>query len=198
MHVHRWGEGPPILLVHGGILGGRHAWRAQRELASRWALLAVDRPGHGETPLEGVQDYRRDAELLEQVIEDPVHAVGLSYGCFGLMLAAAARQEMIRSLTVIEPPFPAIAADVPEVQRWEARLRALGAGDRDDIVEALREFYEIFGVRYPVPDPLPAPLAQGVTALRGARLPDHPAALPLAALSAADFPKLVVSGRRNG
>lgn len=39
LHVHRWGTGPRVVLVHGGVLGGQHTWRAQRPLGDRLTLL---------------------------------------------------------------------------------------------------------------------------------------------------------------
>lgn len=69
MHVHSWGAGPPVVLVHGGVLGGRETWRAQRPLTERWTLLAPDRPGHGRTP-GARQDFESEAQLLADQLLD--------------------------------------------------------------------------------------------------------------------------------
>lgn len=47
-----------------------------------------------------------------------------------------------------------------------------------------------------IPDPLPAPLARGVELLKNSRRA-YEAEIPLDALAAAPFPKLVVSGGHN-
>ncbi|MGY6655809.1 alpha/beta fold hydrolase [Amycolatopsis sp. TRM77291] len=66
------------------------------------------RPGHGKSP-DGVQDFEVDAELIAgQVLDEPAHLVGLSYGAIVAMLAAARRPEMVRTLTVVEPPAAGI------------------------------------------------------------------------------------------
>ncbi|MFK0250495.1 alpha/beta fold hydrolase [Amycolatopsis azurea] len=89
LHAHQWGSGPRVVLVHGVLLGGREAWRAQRPLTERWTLLAPERLGHGKSP-DGVQDFEVDAGLIaEQVLDEPAHLVGLSYGAIVAMLAAA-------------------------------------------------------------------------------------------------------------
>jgi pimeloyl-ACP methyl ester carboxylesterase len=44
------GRGPAVLLVH-GLAGGRRAWRAQMPaLAERYRVIAIDIPGHGDSP----------------------------------------------------------------------------------------------------------------------------------------------------
>jgi pimeloyl-ACP methyl ester carboxylesterase len=79
-YVHKWGTGPRIVFVHGAILGGREAWRAARPLTEHWTVLAPDRPGHGNSP-EGSSDFEPEARLVaEQLLDEPAHLVGLSYG----------------------------------------------------------------------------------------------------------------------
>ena len=46
----RLGEGPPVLFIHGDIVGPELTWRKQRELAERWSLIIPSRPGFGESP----------------------------------------------------------------------------------------------------------------------------------------------------
>ncbi|MQA93072.1 MAG: alpha/beta fold hydrolase, partial [Gemmatimonas sp.] len=102
LHVHRWGSGPTVVLIHGGVLGGREAWRAQRPLTERWTLLAPDRPGHGMSP-DARQDFEPEATLVaDQLLGAPVHVVGYSYGAIVAMLAAAQRPHGVRTLTVVE------------------------------------------------------------------------------------------------
>lgn len=192
LHVHEWGSGPEVVLVHGVLLGGREAWREQRELTSRWALRAPDRPGHGKSP-DARQDFEPESALIaDQLLDRPVHLVGVSYGAIVAMLAAVRQPDNVRSLTVVEPPATRVARGNPVVDAWDAQIAELLAHTGDD-QELLGSFFSLVGVPMAVPDPVPDPLARGAAALRGARHPGE-AVLPLAELAAADFQILVITG----
>jgi pimeloyl-ACP methyl ester carboxylesterase len=181
------------VLVHGGVLGGRYAWRAQKPLAERWTLLAPDRPGHGDSPAAR-QDFEPEAILVaDQLLEDPVHLAGLSYGGIVAMLAATRRPENVRSLTVIEPPATGVARGVPSVDDFDAAMRAVLDDPPDDLAALLDAFFSVVGVPLQAPRPLPEPLAKGAAALVGIRPPGE-AKVPLAELSRASVRSLVVSG----
>jgi pimeloyl-ACP methyl ester carboxylesterase len=182
-----------VVLIHGGVLGGRYAWRAQKPLAERWTLLAPDRPGHGDSPAAR-QDFEPEAILVaDQLLEDPVDLVGLSYGGIVAMLAAARRPENVRSLTVIEPPATRVARGVPSVDDFDAGMRTVLDDPPDDLAALLDAFFSVIGVPLQAPRPLPEPLANGAAALVGIRPPGE-AKLPLAELSRASVRSLVVSG----
>ena len=190
LYVHQWGNGPRIVFVHGALLGGREAWRAQRPLTERWTVLAPDRPGHGRSPAART-DFEPESRLLaEQLFDEPAHLVGLSYGAIIAMYTAARRPEAIRSLTLVEPPSSAVARGVPSVDKFGADVRAVIEGHSAD---PLRDFFRVAGVFEEVPDPVPDVLARGITQLVGARPPDE-AQPPLAEHAAAPFPIMVVSG----
>jgi pimeloyl-ACP methyl ester carboxylesterase len=196
MHVHRWGRGPRVVLVHGIILGGRYAWIGQRPLSERWTLLAPDRPGHGDTPADGRQDFERDAELVaDQLLDEPTHVVGASYGGIVAALAAARRPEAVRSLTLCEPPAWRLVPDDPEVAAYGAR-RPMPDDETADPRRILEAILEYLGIDLPLPDELPAPLEQGARALVGLRHPGE-AELPVDELARAGFPSLVVTGGHN-
>lgn len=193
MHVYQWGHGPRVVLVHGGVLGGRETWRAQRPLTERWTLLAPDRPGHGRSA-PARQDFETEAaQLAEQLLDEPSHLVGLSYGAIVAMFAAVRRPENVRSLTVVEPPASAVARGVPAVDEFGAEVRAVIEATDLTPQEGLRRFFPVAGVPYDVPDELPESLSTGMRQLQGARPPDE-AELPLAELRDAPFEILVVSG----
>jgi pimeloyl-ACP methyl ester carboxylesterase len=181
-----------VVLVHGGVLGGRETWRAQRPLTERWTLLAPDRPGHGQSP-PARQDFEPEAALVaDQLLDQPSHLVGHSYGGIVSMYAAASRPENVLSLTVVEPPCAAVARGVPAVDEYAAEIRAL-LGSGLDPVEGLRRFFVIAGVPVEVPDEPHPTLVKGMRQLLDARSPDE-AEPPLPALREAGFPILVVSG----
>jgi pimeloyl-ACP methyl ester carboxylesterase len=49
LDAERLGDGPPVLFVHGDIVGPELTWRKQRALAERWTLIIPRRPGFGES-----------------------------------------------------------------------------------------------------------------------------------------------------
>jgi pimeloyl-ACP methyl ester carboxylesterase len=181
-----------VVLVHGAVLGGREAWRAQRPLTERWTLLAPDRPGHGQSP-PARQDFEPEAALVaDQLLDEPSHLVGLSYGAIVSMYAAVLRPENVLSLTVVEPPAAGVARGEPVVDEFGAATRAVIESELDP-VEALRRFFPVAGVPVEVPDQPHETLVRGMRQLLGGRPPDE-AEPPLAALREAGFPILVVSG----
>lgn len=175
------------------MLGGRESWRAQRPLTERWTLLAPDRPGHGRSP-DARQDFATEAPIVaQQLLKEPVHVVGHSYGAIVAALAAARKPQMVRSLTLIEPPASRVAKGNPVVDRWAEETHALFSDPGDDLRALLGRFFRVAGVHLPVPDPLPEPLERGTRALIGARPPTE-ADLPLTELAESELPCLVVSG----
>ena len=193
LYVHQWGSGPRIVFVHGGLLGGREAWRAARPLTERWTVLAPDRPGHGNSP-EGRTDFEPEASLIvEQLFDEPAHLVGLSYGAIVSMYAAPLRPDQIRSLTIIEPPSSAVAKGVPVVDKFGADVRGIVDTADGEPAAALRRFFDVAGVFQEIPEPVPGVLVRGIRQLAITRPPDE-AQPPLAELAAAPFPIMVVSG----
>jgi pimeloyl-ACP methyl ester carboxylesterase len=136
-------------------------------------------------------DFAVDAPLVAALLGEGAHLVGQSYGGIVALLAAAQRPGAVRSLTVIEPPAFAVAAERPEVDELVRRSRALWADGPHDPEAFLRRFLDLVGS--PQPARLTPELEQGARLLRSERGPWE-AAIPLAALAAAPFPTLVVSG----
>jgi pimeloyl-ACP methyl ester carboxylesterase len=196
LHVERWGEGPPVLLVHGSVGDGPGTWAEQRPLAERWTLTVPDRPGFGENPPVERVDFDVDAPLVAELLADGAHLVGHSYGGVISLLAAARRPEAVWSLTVVEPPAFGVArgnADVDDfVDHGQEHWRS---GPRDP--EAfLRGFLRLVGSALDPPSPLPPRLQRGAEMLLVERGPWE-AEIPLDELAGASFPKLVVSGAHD-
>jgi pimeloyl-ACP methyl ester carboxylesterase len=183
-----------LVLVHGSVVGGRGTWAAQRPLADRFELLVLDRPGFPPNPPAARVDFEADALLVAELLEQGDHLVGHSYGGVVALLAAAARPERLRSLTVIEPPATRVAAGDPAVDAFAAAGRALYASAATSDPETfLRRFLAAVGSQFDPPTPLPPELEQGARALAVERGPWE-ADVPLEELATATFPKLVVSG----
>jgi pimeloyl-ACP methyl ester carboxylesterase len=181
------------VLLHGAVLGGREAWRGQRPLAERWELIAPDRPGHGQSP-PARQDFETESSLVaDQLLCDPCHLVGMSYGAIVAMFAAVRNPAGVRSLTLVEPPASAVARGVPVVDAYRAAVREVieSTDVRPEVM--LPRFLDVVGAPVDLSDPLPPVLVQGTRQLLGARPPDE-AEPPLHQLRDAPFPILVVSG----
>src|SRR3954454_5381185 len=111
------GDGPALLLIHGGMNVGQRPWRMQAALAHEWCLRIVDRAGYGASAhLSPGEDIHLDAELIAAALDGPVHLVGHSSGAVVALLVAAACPEHVHSLTVIEPPSYRFV-DEPDVVR---------------------------------------------------------------------------------
>jgi pimeloyl-ACP methyl ester carboxylesterase len=186
-----------LVLVHGSVVSGRTTWAAQKPLAERFELVVLDRPGFPPNPPVERVDFEKDAHLVSGLLRRGDHVVGHSYGGVISLLAAAARPDLPASLTVIEPPATSVALDDPDVASFAARGAALfTSGGSDDPEAFLRRFLTAVGSSFDPPSPLTPELAQGARTLMVERGPWE-ASIPLAALAAADFPKLVVSGAHH-
>jgi pimeloyl-ACP methyl ester carboxylesterase len=183
-----------IVLVHGSVMGGRGTWAAQRPLAEGFELLVLDRPGFPPNPPVERVDFETDAALVAGLLEPGDHLVGHSYGGIVSLLAAASRPDVLRSLTVIEPPCTRVAAGVPEVDAFaRAGMELYATARSGDPDEYLRRFLAAVGSEFDPPSPLPPELEQGARNLAIERGPWE-ADIPLTALAGTPFAKLVVSG----
>ncbi len=104
-----FGQGEPVLLLHGGVMSWE-SWAVQiPRLYRRYQVIAMDLRGHGRTTLgDAPLDYRRLAKdavsLLDNLGRGPAHVVGWSDGgCAGLAIALE-RPDMVRSLILIGTP----------------------------------------------------------------------------------------------
>jgi pimeloyl-ACP methyl ester carboxylesterase len=197
LHVERWGSGTPVVLVHGSLATGAEEWEAQRPLADvGFRLIVLDRRGYGQSPAADGEDFLVDAADIADLMGDGAHLVGHSYGGLGAMFAAARRPEATKSLTLLEAPAFAVAPDHPEVRALVDGVREMWNSDLPD-AEWVVNFLKAVGSD---PDEFPPEFLAAAVPLvpvfrRGRAVWD--ADLPLAALAAASFPKLVVSGGHN-
>jgi pimeloyl-ACP methyl ester carboxylesterase len=140
------GQGPPLVLVHGG-LGDHTRWRALLPyLEPHVTVHALDRRGRGasgdalEHALE--REYEDVAAVVDDVAErtgDAVDLLGNSYGGV-CALGAAALTLNVRRLVLFEgwppPDLEAVAPPLALADRLDSLLRA---DDRDGLlVEAYR------------------------------------------------------------
>jgi pimeloyl-ACP methyl ester carboxylesterase len=194
LHVETWGEGTPVVLVHGSLALGAEEWEQQRPLAGEGFQLRVpDRRGYGDSPAATGEDFLRDAEDIAELMGDGAHLVGHSYGGLGVLFAAARRPEATLSLTVLEPAASALGHDHPAARALTNEVKAMWDDDVPD-AEWVVAFLKAIGSD---PDDFPPEFLASALPLvpvfrRGRPIwyPD----LPLEELASASFPKVVVSG----
>ncbi|MGX9356980.1 alpha/beta fold hydrolase [Roseobacteraceae bacterium S113] len=147
-----FGAGPrPALALHCS-LAHSGAWGAvSRELTGAVTLTAFDQPGHGRSaPWDGAREIQGlCAEIAAGLMPGQrVDVIGHSFGATVALRFAVAHPERVRSMTLIEPVFFAVAfRDDPTAQarydRDVARFsEAWARGDRE---AAAREFTAMWG-----------------------------------------------------
>ena len=105
-----YGEGEPLVLLHGG-LATAESWAMQiPALAERYRVIVPERRGHGRThDVAGPITYEimaaDTAAFLEAVGTGAAHLVGWSDGAVVGMLVALRRPELVRKLVVIGQYF---------------------------------------------------------------------------------------------
>ena len=195
LDVDRIGEGPPIVFVHGSIVG------AETDLAppaaARRALDAGDRrTGRASAPARRCRatTSRSRRALFAELLGDGAHLVGHSYGAVIALLAAARRPEAVLSLTVSEPGALKLAG-TPEGEEMIADgERLFAAGDSISPADFLRFFRSGAGSSRETPEELPGGAAARRRAGDGGAARPGRRTCPLEALAAAGFPVLAISG----
>jgi pimeloyl-ACP methyl ester carboxylesterase len=192
--VTREGDGPEVLLVHGGASPDA-TWSALASLRTRWTLASVHRRGYSPSPppLNGRQDFEVDAADVLPLLRSRPHVVAHSYGVLGALIAAARKPEDVRSLTLIEPPLYHLVPGDPEVEHLERIGDVVLTEGLDTDPETLRAFLRMAGAPGVGDGPLPEAVANGVRRAHGGRLPGE-ARPALDQIRAAAVSSLVASG----
>lgn len=123
------GDGPPLLLVHGGmgcIASWRPAWPA---LTGRWRVTAMDRRGRGTSGDTAPYDVRREFEDVAAVASSlagtgTVDVFGHSFGAT-CALGATVTGAPVRRLALYEPAGPQTAP-----REWRDRMNAMIAAGK--------------------------------------------------------------------
>lgn len=199
LDVERVGAGPPVVFVHGSVVGRERTWSEQRPLAERWTLILPNRPGFGASPQLERGDFEAEAPAVAELLGDGAHLVGHSYGAVIALCAAGLRPAAVRSLAVSEPGALRLAAGDPQVDETIANGELLYGAAADGKLSP-RDFVALFraGARSAraTPEKLPDWLERGARHAMAER-PAWEAEPPLDELAAAPFPKLVVSGAHS-
>ncbi len=114
LHVQELGSGPPVVMLHGLLLGSLAAWyfTAAPALARDHRVVMYDLRGHGRSEraptgydlTTQVDDLR--ALLAEMDVVEPAVLVGHSYGALIALRFALADPGRVKGLVLVEPPLP--------------------------------------------------------------------------------------------
>ncbi|MGP8071813.1 MAG: alpha/beta fold hydrolase [Thermoplasmata archaeon] len=157
LHYEQTGRsGDPTVLIHGSLVDSTTFARVVPGLARGLTVLTYDRRGYGgSTPGPRPSPVETDAldlaGLLEATDFYPVHLIGHSYGAAVALRVATERPELVRSLSLHEPPLVGLLADRPEfaeegerfLQGIDSMRAQVGRGDR---LGAARNVVEVFSV----------------------------------------------------
>jgi 2-succinyl-6-hydroxy-2,4-cyclohexadiene-1-carboxylate synthase len=157
-----WGEGPPLLLLH-GFTGSREAWDHLRPLLGpRFRVLAPDLPGHGESPLAPDTTFDGTIDALLRLLDshglERADVAGYSLGArvaLGLCLRAPGRVGRL----VLESGSPGLRRrrDRGERRRDDAALAEVIERDLEAFVRRW-EALPIFDGLRTLPESLRIPL----------------------------------------
>ena len=105
-----YGDGDPLVYLHGGFSSSREFARVREAYAERFHVFTPDRRGHGHTPdVPGPFSYERYAEdavaFLDEVVGGPAHLVGYSDGAITALLVGLSRPDLVRRMVLISGQF---------------------------------------------------------------------------------------------
>jgi pimeloyl-ACP methyl ester carboxylesterase len=213
LHYASTGRGEPVVMVHGGLEDYR-AWTAQLAplAAAHYRAIAYSRrynfPNRNAPDGSASYSAETDAGDLAMLIEHrhlgPVHLVGHSYGGLAALFFATAHPELVRTLTLSEPPLPAwvrqqaggapVARDFWE-RFWIPLSHALARKDRPEALAIAAKYF--------TGDPVLPPAARAAlepNLMEWEILTHSKNAFPVpssAALRRINFPVLLLTGDRS-
>jgi pimeloyl-ACP methyl ester carboxylesterase len=137
-----WGSGPPLILLHGGLVTNATWEPTAPAIAEHFHILGPERRGHGHTPdVDGPFTYGLFAHdtirFIEEVVGGPAHLVGWSDGGNVALTVAIQRPDLVNKLVPISANFDNVTASDPEVVEAFSSMRADGPE-----VAYLRSLYE--------------------------------------------------------
>jgi pimeloyl-ACP methyl ester carboxylesterase len=170
MLVHIIGEGPPVVLVGGGLTGWL-SWIPHQERLASTRRVARAQPlivqlGLENRPLPTGYSAQMESAALAAAVDElqptgRVDLVAWSYGAFVALDYALTHTERVRTLSLIEPPafWVLAAAGDRAFEEERDRLRPFSERVRNDVTEADLEEFARFASLTP-PDGRPQDLPQ--------------------------------------
>lgn len=144
------GKGEPVVFVH-GALGDYRTWRAQvNSFAKNYRVIAYSRrfayPNQQtiiDSSKHSFASHAKDlAEFLKKLNIEPAHLVGHSSGAYITLLAAIDHPELVRSLTLGEPPVMSLLPP-PSPNDVNPFAKALEAFANNELEKAVSYFLAV-------------------------------------------------------
>lgn len=113
LHFQTWGDGPPLVLLH-GLFGSGDNWATiARQLAPHYRVIAVDLRNHGRSPHSPTLSYAEMAEDVRACCDvlqlEQIHLLGHSMGAKVALQFAVQFPERVASLVLVDMAMRAYA-----------------------------------------------------------------------------------------
>ncbi len=170
--LERPADGPTLLFLHGFAASKDHWVRLAQALPDSLRLVALDLPGHGDSPFD--PDERYDVPRLVRGVAAAVAALGLeevivvgnSLGGLVATRLALAQPEQVRALVLLNPS----GVVAPEPSPFRA---ALGTGGNPLIPTTTAEYDSLTALAFTEPPDLPWPAGAVLAREAVARAPQN-------------------------
>ena len=153
-HYIEKGEGDPVVLVHGSLGDYRSLGVLMDSLSKKYHVISYSRrhayPNNNivsDSSDFSINPHVKDlGELLKALNVGPAHLIGHSYGAFTALLAAMEQPQLVKTITLAEPPVMSLLQNVPGgdsiLNRFitTVMIPASEAFKRNDSIQALHIF----------------------------------------------------------
>jgi pimeloyl-ACP methyl ester carboxylesterase len=208
-HYLEAGDGPPLLLIHGGG-SGADAWGNWRDCIPRYAerfrVIAVDMPGFGRSGRPDPETFsygqtnrnRHMIAFIEAVAGGPMHVIGNSMGGATALGVAINRPDLLRKLVLMGAAGLDISNPDPAPR--------IALGSYDYTLDGMRRLVSaLAGPKFEITDELVAyrhaltvqPGGREAIAAIAAHMKTDGMIYPREAIAAIQTPTLVVGGKED-
>lgn len=205
-----FGEGPRKVLALHCTLAHSGAWRGLVEaMGPDITFVTPDMLSHGRSPdWDRKGDFQgRCVEAAEPFLEGPMDVIGHSFGATIALRLAVEHPEKVRSLTMIEPVYFAVASEDNPAQvkahdvDETGYMVPLAAGDDALAARLFNRMWSGGGTKWPdMPEQMRASMTRSihvVPACRPSLLDDLPGMLKPGVLDRVTCPSLLLRGSRS-
>lgn len=208
-HVTTFGQGPRRALALHCTMAFGGAWAGFSKAMPELTLIAPDMPSHGRSvDWDEVSSFSDTvcAASLSVMDDEPIDVIGHSFGAAAALSLAVSHPGRIRSLTVVEPVFFAIAVqDNPAAMVEHATLAkpyldVLQSGDRETAARLFNRMWSEGGPKWPdMGERTRAAMIRAIHVVPGQDkflFGDSEGLLAPGALDVCDIPTLVIRGEK--